>query len=458
LLGNRRLPARPGPCRAARIAVGDALGSQPRSGVAATVGLDHHDRASATTDAVPHYRGNSMRLVTRSDRRRRPFAGLAAGLLLLGGLTACTDDAGEVQDDPEGALRDAVAALADHDGVELILAIDGDEEAIAAELGERETAILLDSSFTVRATGQTEDDAQAEALLDLAGEEAAEFRVLPQQRLFVRVDVDTVAAVVDDPEFDAFVDEAVGFADLVGLADVVGTLRAGGWVEVTGLEQLAALAGQQDEPTEEESADVQQRTVAALERFVAEDVTVEPLGSEDVGERVRATTTGADLQELLDELGTILADVGGVGAGDLQGIDDADLPPDETVTVDAWISDGVLTQLGYDLATTGDGAPAGTFLLMAIGEFTGSVEAPDDATPFDVFELVGGFLGGPDDLGGVEGDPADGGTTDDAEPGEDPFGGECLPEDVLDDIRAQASEEELAELEAAIDEGFIDVC
>ena len=71
----------------------------------------------------------------------------------------------------------------------------------------------------------------------------------------------------------------------------------------------------------------------------------------------------------------------------------ADLPPDEQITVDAWIDDGVLTQLGYDLASADGGAPAGTFLLMNIGEFTGSVEAPDEATPFDLFEVIGGFLG-----------------------------------------------------------------
>ena len=410
---------------------------------------------------------------------RRHLAALGAATILAGSLAACSSDGGteaDVESDPGAALQEAVSALGDFTGVELTMTIDGDASALAEDIGDEDDAqLLLDSALVLRARGESEADAQVQFVVDLGGTEVADIRFLPEQQLFFRVDLDAIGEVVDDPNFEQGLDEAVSGAEMFGAGDLATAVVNGDWVQLTGLEQFIEMAGnmagvEQEEPSEEEVEDLQQQIVGALEDFLDEDVQVEYVGSEDAGERVRATTDGAALQELTEEITAIASEAGGV---DTPPIENGEIPADEEITVDAWIADGRLTQIGFDLGSVEDGAPEGTSLLIAIDDFDGDVEAPEAATEFDLFGLLGSAMGG---MGGDLGEmPTDDGATDDgavddssvddgaaedgaAEDGAgDPLGGECLTQEQLDDLVAQGAGTE-EELQQAIDAGVLQVC
>jgi hypothetical protein len=411
-------------------------------------------------------------------RRTRSSTSAVTAALLAGSLAACSGGGPDVEQDPEAALEEAVGALADYDGIELVLGIDGDRDAIAAtddDLDETQIDLILDSTVVIRAAGDSEEDAQAEVLVDLAGERAFELRFLPEQQLFVRLDLDAVGRAVDDPSLVEQLDDATSAAEEFGLADLAGAVRAGEWVQLTGIEQLTEFAGgasgdtdgASEEPTEEEVEDVRERLVAALQRFLERDVDVTYVGEDEVGERVTATTTQAALASLTEELSTIASDLSGVD-GDQLGLDDA-APEggDEPVEVDLWIDDGRLSQVGFDLgavADDGESAPEGTFIVARIAEFDGSVGAPEESTEIDLFAIFGSLFGG--GLPGLDGAaPGDGalgdGAADDAAPddgaAEGPLGGGCIPQAQLDELTG-GDEAAEAEIQEAIDAGLIEVC
>lgn len=399
-------------------------------------------------------------------RRTSRWAALGAGLLLTTTLAACDGGSSDAEEDPRAALVDAIEELGDYDGLELVLSLDGDADALVAasdgKLDAETSQLLLDSTVLLRAAGREEADAQAEVVVSLRGDEAVELRVLPEQRFFVRVDLDAIGAAAGDTGMAANLDDAVDMAAMFGLADAARAVRAGGWIEVVGIEQLIQMAGgsaPEEEPTEEEVEDVRERLVASLQRFVADDVTVTHVGEEEAGERLRTTTTTAELTELVDELAAIVGDLSGVDAGTLGELP-TDAGSDREIDVDLWLDDGELRQVGFELSQLEDTeAPEDTWLLIAVEEFTGSVDAPDDVTQVDLFEVVGGLFGG----GGSAGEPGEDGVPEGSADGSvedlggDPAAGGCIPQEELDQL-ADEDEDVLAELEGAIEMGFLEVC
>lgn len=402
-------------------------------------------------------------------------AALAASTLIL---TACTGTGADVEDDPEGALRDAIEALGDYEGVELVLSASGDAAALADDPEDVEAVeLLLSSTITVRGSGQDEDDAQFELVVDLDGNEVFELRGVPEMRLFVRADLDALADAIDDPTVTEDLQGVVDAAAQFGLQDVAQAAADGEWIELTGVDQLTEFAegfggaGQTpEEPSEEELEQLQEQIVAAFDRFIDDDVTVTYVGSEDAGERVQATSDGAAIQSLFEELTAIAAQAGGVDPG-LLGDVESDVPAGETFTLDVWLDGGELSQIGVDLGAFDDSGeiPAETFLLIGVSDFSGTIDEPADAQPFDLFELISGFLfgglGGMDGLGGPgmdDGTLPDGLEDDglDGQPGdlEEQFGEdldafddldiECVPQDEVDEFG----------LQELVDEGFLEVC
>jgi hypothetical protein len=421
---------------------------------------------------------------TRSPLRR--LLALFTVLLLAATTVACDRVGGtSVEDDPEGALREALEALADYDGVELLLQLSADETARAqalaeGDMDEDELELLLTSSVLVRASGDGDEDGAAEFVVTVDGTAVAELRVLPDLDLYLRLDLDAILELVDDPEARQTIDELAIQADAFGLREVVEAAQRGEWIHVTGLEQLMNLFGgpqaqPQDDVDEEEAERLAEEFSAAAIRFLDEDVSVTYVGSDDTGERVRATTDGAALRSFLEELSTIAASsdaFGGADPQDLAGELD-ELPADATITFDAWISGGELTQIALDLAALDDAGEIEGELLLVVGiaEFTGSIDAPDEAARVDLFGLLGGFMGGLGGAGGDlfggdpieeevfdEADAADNGGFEDDGFDEGEFGADCLTEEDLDEMRAFLDEEQQEELDQAIEAGLIPVC
>jgi hypothetical protein len=407
-------------------------------------------------------------------RPRRWVSYLAVIALALTGV-ACDRGGTSVEDDPEQALREALEELADYEGIELLVQLSADDTAQAQalreeDLTEEELELLLTASVLVRATGG-DDDGRAEFIVTLDDEAVAELRVLPDTDVYLRLDLERLIDLVDDPEASTQLDELAVQAEAFGLREAVEAARAGDWIRVTGVEQMLNLFGGSPAPAEEVDEDEAERLAeelsAAAVRFLDRDVDVTYVGSDDAGERVRATTDGASLRAFLEDVNRIVASADALGGTDPQDLagDLGDLPDDATVSLDAWLQDGRLTQLALDLAALDDDGTTEGELLLVVGvaEFTGSVDAPDEAVVVDLFGLLGGFLGG---FGGgtqdAFGDDAGDGFDDDAfddDAFDEEFGADdCLSEEELDQMRSFLEPEEQAELDEAIEMGIIPVC
>jgi hypothetical protein len=440
--------------------------------------------------APPTPRGMLM----RCDRSRPPRLGVLAAALLLVLVTACGgNETDEVAEDPQGALRDAVEAVGEWEGIALELRIEADEAGQQALLAEGEMTqedldlLLAGRVFATIANLDDPETSSFETRVVLDGSDVLELRVTEDERFFVRADLQAIGDASDDEITQEDIDELVGMAEMMGVGEAAQALAGSEWLELTGIEQLMALAGAQEDDAEQPDEAAAERIAARTSAFVQEDVTVASVGSDDIGERVRASTDGASLRRFLDDVSAELDDGGLIdqaGGGDLT----SDLPDDTVVSVDAWIEGGELRQIAIDLASLDEQMELDgeVWLIVAMEEFTGSVAEPDDATTLDVFSLVGAFFGGGFG-GGFEDDGFDDGFEDDGfgtEEGfeDDGFGteegfeddgtdegfgddgtsgegaSECITQEELDEIENFLGEEGLEEIQNMIDAGFLEVC
>lgn len=406
--------------------------------------------------------------------RARTFTRLGAVLApvaLALGLVACNGQ--DAEEDPRGALRDAVMAFQDYQGVELTIGAELDEAARASAMEEGEftqeqLALLTDSVLTVRGVeGDGDQDGESEFELAVGGERVLTLRALADYELYALVDLPAIERVAESldagPAFQQGLDDFEQAAGFLGLGQVASAARDAEWIHVAGLQQMADMAEEQA-PDEEEldEADLEELAREVGQRLLDfledEDVDVSHLGSDDVGERVRVTADGAQLREvavdLIDALDDVtgIADPAGMGMGpdELRAELEASIPDDLVVSIDAWLADGELSQVAVDvfeLARAADApdVPEGEFLIaVGIADFAGPIEAPETEVTFDVFEVFGELMGGLGDLGDLEGDPfaeEDGQQPpDDADPGLDED--ICLSEDELEQLLEQMPEEQ----------------
>lgn len=397
-----------------------------------------------------------------------------AALALLA--SACGPD-DTVADDPGGALRTAVEALADYEGFELVLSLEADDTAMSAlvadgELTQDEAELVFGSSITVRTSGEGEDGA-VELVATVEGNDVVELRVLPRTDIYARADLATILELADDPDAAATLADFVAQAEMFGFGDLAAAVQAGDWIRLTGVEQMLAMFDAMDpdgadELDEEEAERLAEEIAAAAQRFIGDDVEVTYVGSEDAGERVRATVDGAALQRFASEVLAIIASADALGElADDQLLRDLerDVPDDVTLTFDAWIADGELTQVAFDLAAVaGEDIDGELRIVVGIARFTADIEAPADATEIDLFGLVGGFMGGGFGFPGDDPFPDDGLEDDvleDDAPTDDPFGDadiDCITPEELEEVEEIMGEDAREELEQLIDLGILELC
>jgi hypothetical protein len=421
-------------------------------------------------------------------------------------LVACADD--DVEDDPRGALRDAMMALGDWEGVTINLGAQLDEAAQASareegELSEDELSLLMNSNLVVSGVqvGEGQDaESEVEVILTVADEEVLSVRSLPEYRLYALIDLESMEQVAESLEegqaFRDAVAEMEGMAGMIGMQDVFEAAREADWVRISGVEQMAnmfgGMSGAEEQPDEEDLEEAGRNIAQRLVRFLDEDgVTVAHVGSEDAGERVAVSIQGAALRELLGDVLAELDAVGGMpdagmgmGVGDLRQELEQSIPDDTEVRFDAWIEGGELSQLAVDVfdiarAAGEEDVPDGEFLVaVAMEEFTGGIEEPETDVTFDVFGVVGNFMGGM--MGGLGDDPfaddafedelADEGFEDEAfeddafeddvdELPEDGMGEEfCLTEEEIDQMLSGMSEDQREIAEEELEAGAIPIC
>lgn len=342
---------------------------------------------------------------------------LAATLVAALALTACGGGDGGVEADPRDALQSAVAEFEDYAGYEVELSLDGEESVLTSgddALSEESAALLLDSSVTARGVAGEEpdgSDSSGEFLVDVGGEQLGQFRALGGSEFFFQIDLDGIFELIDDPDAEAGFEEFTGFAGQMGLGELVGAVEAGDWIALSGFEQMQSMAegmmgGAAEQPSDEDIEAARGELADALDGFLEDDVEVSYVGDEEAGQRVRATAEGPQLRALVEDAFATFADLSPVGSQmgmapeDLAAEVAGDIPDDVSISVDAWIQDGRISQVGFDVLEAarqagGEDVPEGEMLVvMAIAEFDGSIEAPEDATEVDLFEVFGTFMGG----------------------------------------------------------------
>jgi hypothetical protein len=356
----------------------------------------------------------------------RFLAAVASAALLA---TACGGGGSlDVESNPSQALSDAAQSLANSDALEAVFRLDADADdlaALAAEGGDELPAdvaeVITNSSLRVRSQGSG-DDGQFEMAVIIDGDESIEIRGIGQE-IYIRADVrglldrfDTTGTAAAELEAGLEQMQASGL-------DFVGAAVEGEWIHLTGVQQIMEMmqgfAGGQ--PDEAEVEQVTEQVKQRLQQFFSDEVEVSYIGSEDAGERVRATATGEELLALGEE---VFALMGPLAAG-FAGGQDPSAAIDElraeagadaenfTLPIDVWIDGDRISRVGFDLIAfaelnaemMGEDAevPEGLdrlALVIDLNEFGDSIEAPDDAVEVNLFELFGQFGAGLDGLSG----------------------------------------------------------
>jgi hypothetical protein len=440
--------------------------------------LDGWCVCGSPADTIIRSRGPAMSIDHRVHPRLLALTlAFALGLLATGcdSATDAIEDAvspgPDVEEEPEAALRDAVTALADWGGIEVAFRLEADADARAAmigrgELTDEQEELLLGAFVVARASGLDDpDDGAFETSVMVGGSPVLDLRIVGEQRVFVRVDTERLAALSEDTDLGD-VDDLIVTARMFGLGDVAQAAADGRWVEIIGIDDVMDLAGveEAEEPDldEQELDALSTRLAAILERFVDEDVAVSYVGSDDVGERVRMITDGASVEALFEQLTTEFDRAGLVDdLGDGR-LDELDVDDDLVVSIDAWIDGGELRQIAFDVVSLDaeEDPPGELLIVVAMEEFTGTIAQPDDAEPFDVLSLVGAFFGGMgNELSGGDGvgeEPFE--QSDDPPSGEEDLTPGCVSEEELDLIEEFEGSAALGELEQLFDAGVLERC
>ncbi len=399
---------------------------------------------------------------------RMRWGALLLPFVLALGLTACDDQ--DAEEDPRGALRDALMELRDYEGIELVIGAELDEIAQQSAMqeggfDEDQLRLLTGSTLTIRGlAGDGDDDGQSEFEVVVGDETVLTVRALSDAQLYALIDLPAVERVAESLDagagFQQGLTQIEQMAGVFGLGEVAAAAREAEWIRVTGLDEMTAQAEEQTGEDQPDEADIEQLARDVGQRLMAfiedDDVTVEHLGSDDVGDRIRVTAGGAELRDLVADVFESLDETADLGDPTGMGFDPAQLradldesiPDDTRVSFDAWVDGGELSQVAVDIFGVAreageEDVPDGEFLIaIAMSEFTGSVEAPETDVTFDVFEMFGDMAGG---LGGLEGgdpfadeapeDPTDGGAPELDESA-------CLSEEEADQLRAQLPEEQ----------------
>ena len=392
---------------------------------------------------------------------------LVLTLVLTLGLVAC--DAREAQDDPRGALRDAIMALRDYDGIEAVLSAQLDDAARASArteggLTEDDLAVWTSATLRLRAVaGEGDRPGSTELTLVVSDEHLVTLRMLGDHETYARLDLPAVERVATSvgagDQLAQGISEFEQLAGLAGMGEVASAAREAAWIRVAGLQDLADIGVLQDsspEPPEDLERDQLAGEIGARLLDVLDDpeLDVVHLGDEAAGERVRVTAGGTQLRDLsldlldaLDEIGAA-TDTVGMGAGALRRQLEQSIPDELQVAVDVWIDDGELSQVAVDVfelaRTAGQPDVPDGALLLAIGldELTDTIETPDADVTLDMMELFGaamGGLGALEDLGETGVTPEDPDTVPPGEqaPGEVPPGEDpdvCLPADQAEQL------------------------
>lgn len=309
-------------------------------------------------------------------------------------LAACGGSGPDPADEPKQALISAFESMGNYDGIEMILSVDSDEASLTAasegEIARRDARTILGSTFTVRSKNtDSPEDTEVEMVADIAGD-LVEIKAVGTT-FYVRADVEAlVERFGGDPrELDQQIDAAQQAGEQYAFLEPA--IR-GEWIEVQGGEELQKQLGAGQSPDEE----LQKQISEDLKNAVEEHAEVTSEGDDDIGHHLVAT---ASVRPMFEALVNAIQKVPGANLPGGQ-LPDAQEVPDQEIRVDFWVEDDQIRRILFDIAQFRDWEdatlPKGVdrlAILVDLGEFTDTVEAPDAAASVDAQQLLQGVLG-----------------------------------------------------------------
>jgi hypothetical protein len=342
----------------------------------------------------------------RAHSRVVAVAAVAAVVALAG----CGGSSSTTPKDPKGELSASVTNLSDSDVLTTTLKL----EATAAELqalaksGKNPTTLTAGDAQALAGASLVIETktTNGKKLSELKpgdskatnvsirgvdnGRTLAELRVI-NGNLYLQGDLRTILGLAHKAKAYAEVK-----ARAATLPKFIQAFVAGNWVSING-DAAKGLASQFGvNANQSPSASQSQQLIKDFKNIVNRDVTVTRAGSDSRGDHLRLSGNTRALAQ--DFMAAIESNVPGGGAIGQQ-LKPKDVPS-RTVTVDAWVKDGTLSEIALDFvqfAKPGE-APAGAHLPVALTfEQSGDdISTPSGVTPVDLSQLgtLLGALGG----------------------------------------------------------------
>ena len=333
------------------------------------------------------------------------LAAASAGAVLT--LTACGSGSGHsVPKDPKGELTASVKNLGQSESLTATLKLEidpADLQALASSDGDKLSAAdaqaISSAQLVVQAHTTNGKDiadlkpgdknATAVSIRGVSkGHTYLELRVVNGD-LYIQGDVKGILDLAHQSKTYAEVK-----ARAASLPAFVKALVNGEWVSLSGA-AAQGLAGQFGvQAGGQSNNDAQSKKMLDdLQALLRKDVTVTKVGTDDRGDHLRLTGNAKTIAN--DAYQTFASAVPGGGAALSQA--KPQKIPSKKVTVDAWVKDGVLSEISVDLSQFADpGDPAaGKHLPIALAfdQEGDSIEKPSGAVPIDLTQL-GALMGG----------------------------------------------------------------
>jgi hypothetical protein len=346
--------------------------------------------------------------------RRRSSSLLAAvavgGVLAVAGCGTATEHS--TPKDPKGELTASVSNLGASDALTTTIKLEIEPSVLqqmaranGEQLSAADAQAIASAKFAVEVKSSNGKDL---AELDPRDQKASAVAIRAQSNGHTYLEMRVISG-------DLYLQGDVeGFLDLIhqkkqyaevkaraaSLPDFVRALVNGKWVSLSGAaaqglaSQFGVQAGGQS------GSDAQSnKMLADLQRTLKNDVTVTKVGSGDRGDHLRLSGNAKKLVNDTYQSFSTAVPGGGTVLSQAKPQD----VPDRQITVDAWVKDGVLSEISLDLSQFAKpGSPAaGKHLPVAVA-FTQSgddIERPADVTPIDLTQL--GTL-----FGALEGTPS----------------------------------------------------
>ena len=325
-------------------------------------------------------------------------AAAVGGLIALAGCGGGGSN-GSLPNDPKAALSASVGNLSNSDVLTTTFKLDispTDLQALARADGDKLTtadaeaiasAQLVFQAKTSDGSNLSENNGHktdASIRVLSGGSTYLEMRVLSGD-LFLNADVKGFLGLIHKDKTWAEVQARAG-----SLPPFVQAIVNGKWVTLSGA-AAQGLASNFGITTPPSNGARSQRMVNELKRILTGDVSVTRAGSDDRGDHL--VITGNTRKLATDLYSAVAGSVPGAGAA-LSQAKPQDVPS-RSITVDAWVKDGVLSEISLDVAQFAKpGEAAGKHLPVALTfEQSGDdIEKPANATPVDLSQL-GGLLG-----------------------------------------------------------------